>query len=102
MRIRTARDIGAVIRAARKRAGLTQSELASRIGAGTRWVSLIENGSPVAELGRVLRALQILGIELDAATPDRPSPSDHCSATELSAADELDAIIRAHLPEPHQ
>jgi transcriptional regulator with XRE-family HTH domain len=67
MLIRTAREIGLLIKDTRKAAGLTQAALAERVGASRQWVRLVELGnSPRIELGLTLRALTALGITLDA------------------------------------
>ena len=66
MLIRTPADLGAIIRDRRKQLKLDQAVLASRIGVSRQWVIQIEHGRPRAELGLVLRALDALGIQLDA------------------------------------
>lgn len=72
MLVRTARDIGKLIRAARKAKGWTQARLARELGSTQKWVSQIENGRPGADLDRVLRALSLLGVILDARLPGYP------------------------------
>ena len=62
--IRTPTDLGAVIRDRRKQLGLDQASLAKRIGVSRQWVIGIERGRARAEVGLVLRALDILGIGL--------------------------------------
>jgi HTH-type transcriptional regulator / antitoxin HipB len=64
VRVRTPKDVGALIKARRKAIGLGQAELATLIGASRLWVSEIENGKPGASLGLVLRTLSVLGLEL--------------------------------------
>jgi y4mF family transcriptional regulator len=81
MRVRTARDIGALVRDRRALLGWSQQDLADRSGASKRWVVAVEAGKPGAEIGLVLRALAALGLELDA----RPRPHER--------ADELDALL---------
>lgn len=61
-------QLGHRIRAARTAAGLTQIELARRMGTGQAEVSKIENGRHLPQLstmGRLLRALDIRLTELD-------------------------------------
>jgi len=65
MHIRTARDIGILIREARNRRGLSQAALAKLINTTQTWVSWIENGKPTAEIGSVLLALTTLGVEMN-------------------------------------
>lgn len=64
MRIRRPEDIAAAVREARRKAGLTQVELASRLEVNREWVYRLENGEPGVSLGMVLRALNVLGVHL--------------------------------------
>jgi HTH-type transcriptional regulator/antitoxin HipB len=66
MIIRTPREIALLVRDRRRTLGLTQAELAERVGASREWVRLLETGKPRLELGLTLRALNALGILLDA------------------------------------
>lgn len=67
MLIRTPREIGLLVRESRRTLGLTQAQLAERIGASREWVRLLESGAkPRLELGLTLRALTALSITLDA------------------------------------
>lgn len=65
MRVRTPSDLGAVIRDRRKQLKLDQARFAKRIGVSRQWVIEIERGHPRAELGLVLRALDVLDIQID-------------------------------------
>ena len=56
--------LAACIREERRRQGATQVELAGISGVGTRFVSDVENAKESAEVGKVLRLLQRLGLEL--------------------------------------
>lgn len=67
--IRTAGDLGRLIRAARRAAGLTLAECAGANGVGIRFLSELERGKETAELGRALRIVSSLGIRLQAAAP---------------------------------
>ena len=62
--IRDSSDFGQAVRAARKRAGLSQARLSERCGCSQRFVSELERGKPTAELGRALRLFDELGIPL--------------------------------------
>jgi HTH-type transcriptional regulator / antitoxin HipB len=66
MFIRTPADLGAVIRDRRKQLGLDQSTLAKRVGVSRQWVIGVERGHARAAMGLVLRAIDALGIRLDA------------------------------------
>ena len=43
---------------------MTQTALAERVGVSRQWVAGIERGKPRAELGMVLRTLEILDLEV--------------------------------------
>lgn len=66
MLIRSATDLGAILRDRRKELSLDQATLAKRIGVSRQWVIEVEHGHPRAELALVLRAADILDIQLDA------------------------------------
>jgi len=80
MLVRTPADLGAVIRDRRKQLKLDQAAFAKRIGVSRYWVIMIERGHPRAELGLVLRAFDVLDIQLDASIREtnrrRPSAVD--------------------------
>lgn len=56
--------LGAAVRAARKRHGLTQVELAGLAATGPRFISDLERGKPSTELGKALDVLAVLGLRL--------------------------------------
>lgn len=62
--IRTPRDLGALIRQERINAGLDQQTLANRAGVSRLWINEVERGKPGASVGRVLKTLAVLGVEL--------------------------------------
>lgn len=61
---RTAKQIGAIIRRARRQAGFTQAQLGERIGMRQATVSNLEEGESATQLGTLLDALTALGLEL--------------------------------------
>ncbi len=73
-------DFGSYMRACRTGAGLSQAELASRVGVSRKWISEVENGKATVELGRVVAAFSCLGLVLRA----EPTPA-------------LDVAVEAHL-----
>jgi HTH-type transcriptional regulator / antitoxin HipB len=81
MRIRTASDVGALVRHTRKQKGMSQEELAARVGVTRRWISALESGKARAELALVLATLDALGLVL--ITEDAPTGS----------AVDLDAVL---------
>lgn len=55
-------SLGAYIREERKAKGLTQSELAEYCGVGINFVSNVERGKATAEIGKVMRLMDMLGL----------------------------------------
>jgi y4mF family transcriptional regulator len=85
MFIRTPADLGAVIRDRRKQLGLDQSTLAKRIGVSRQWVIGVERGHARAAMGLVLRAIDALGIRLDADTQPMSRHGSTASAVDIDA-----------------
>jgi HTH-type transcriptional regulator/antitoxin HipB len=87
-KIITTRDLAAAIRGRRFALGMTQADLAARVGVSRPWLSQIESGKPTANIGLVIRLLDALGLQLE--VTDRP-PSADDSPTDLDALlDEYD------------
>ncbi len=62
----SSKDLGSLLREARRRAGLTLAECAGASGVGIRFLSELERGKESAELGLALRVAAALGIRLQA------------------------------------
>ncbi|NCT41608.1 MAG: helix-turn-helix transcriptional regulator [Alphaproteobacteria bacterium] len=60
---RSPEQLGNTIRRARKKRGMSQSELGERAGLRQETISLIENGNPAAKLETILAILSVLGLE---------------------------------------
>jgi HTH-type transcriptional regulator / antitoxin HipB len=58
------REIGALVRRARKQARLTQAQAAARCGVGTRFLSELENGKPTVHLDKVLQVLEAFNLQI--------------------------------------
>lgn len=56
--------IAQAIRAARRRHGLTQTQLAGLAGTGLRFISELERGKPGVALDKVLAVLAVLGLRV--------------------------------------
>lgn len=76
VRLRRPHDLADLIRDGRARAGLSQGELAARVGASRQWVSLVENGRTGVAFDLVMGALQALGYRLFVDSPDEASIRD--------------------------
>lgn len=74
-RIRSSRDLGQLIAAARRRRGLTQREVADALGVTQAWISEVEQGKQRAWVGQVLRLMACLGIDLACTIRDDSSAS---------------------------
>jgi HTH-type transcriptional regulator/antitoxin HipB len=57
-------QLGAAIRHKRRAIGMRQAELAAMSGVGARFLSELENGKPTAEIGKALRVLKRLGLDV--------------------------------------
>jgi y4mF family transcriptional regulator len=68
----TPAEIGDIVRATRKAAGLRQDELAGAAGVGLRFVVDLEAGKPTAQIGKALQVLAALGCSLDITPPPEP------------------------------
>lgn len=64
MLIRTPSDLGALIRDRRMKLGLDQKSLAQKVGVSRQWIVAAEQGKPRAEIGLLLRTIDVLGIRL--------------------------------------
>lgn len=71
MRVRTIREIGLLVKAERKRQGLTLQTVADRVGCTRQWVAALEGGGERLEVALVLRTLAVLGVRLEAYPADR-------------------------------
>lgn len=58
-----AKNIGELIKTARKKQGFTQAEAAGYLNVGIRFLSELENGKATVQLGKVLQVLEGLGYE---------------------------------------
>jgi y4mF family transcriptional regulator len=59
--ITSPQSLGTVLRASRKRLGLTQDDLALAAGVGLRFIVELEAGKPTVRLEQVLRVVDALG-----------------------------------------
>ncbi len=89
MLIRTSIDLGAVIRDHRRRLGLDQRSLAERVGVSRQWIVEVEKGKSRAEIGLVLRTLDVLGVALAVAD------SAPAGAEDVAPVVDIDAIVDA-------
>lgn len=60
----TAADIGTAVRKKRKEDGLTLADAAALSGVGYRFMSDLENGKETVQVGKVLKVLTALGLNM--------------------------------------
>ncbi len=65
--ITNARQLGAEVREARKKRGLSQEDLAARAGVSRAWLTRFETGHPTASIEPLFRVLSALDLSLDLA-----------------------------------
>ncbi|SAK57087.1 XRE family transcriptional regulator [Caballeronia catudaia] len=68
--IRDVVALGTLVRAVRIAQGFRRDELAAATGLSPKFISQVEAGKETAQLGKVLRLLAELGIDLFAETPN--------------------------------
>jgi hypothetical protein len=69
IKIRSPRELGLLVRAARKTQQLRMDDVAGSTGVGHVFVREVERGKPTVQLGRVMKLLAELGIKLEADAP---------------------------------
>ncbi|TDT88825.1 HTH-type transcriptional regulator/antitoxin HipB [Azorhizobium sp. AG788] len=73
---RTEKQLGAILRRARKQAGLTQGGLGERIHLRQGTVSRLEAGAPALQLRTLMAALSALDLELVVRPRGKADPAD--------------------------
>ncbi|MGY3621581.1 helix-turn-helix domain-containing protein [Bradyrhizobium sp. USDA 10063] len=73
---RTEKQIGAILRRARKHKRLTQSDLGKRIHLRQGTISRLEGGAPAIQLRTLMEALAALDLELVIRPRTKGSPAD--------------------------
>ncbi len=67
----TAKEIGDIVRNARRQQGMTQPQLAMACGTGVRFIVDLEAGKETCQIGKVLTVIQMLGLKISVAEPVR-------------------------------
>jgi len=65
----TPKQIGQLIKSARKRLRVTQKDLALTSGTGLRFIIELEKGKPTCQIGKALTVLHTLGISMELSLP---------------------------------
>jgi HTH-type transcriptional regulator/antitoxin HipB len=85
--LRNPEQLGRAIRLKRLEKGLSQKALAEKIGVERKWIIRLESGNSRAELGLILKALDVLNIQTSLG--DRKSSSSKGSSSQRSRLDEV-------------
>ena len=75
-RMLTPAEIGRIVRASRKDAGLRQDELAGAAGVGLRFLVELERGKATAQIGKTLQVLHALGCSFEITPPPQPEGTE--------------------------
>ncbi len=78
-------QLGAHLRAARERRGLSASELARRVGVDRRTIARLEGGEPTASIGVLLQALAVLDLARGFAEVIAPEHDHEAALAEVRA-----------------
>ena len=73
---RNEKQIGAILRRARRKAGLTQEALGERVHLRQGTISHLEAGKPAVQLRTLMATLSSLGLEIVVRRRSRGSPAD--------------------------
>jgi HTH-type transcriptional regulator / antitoxin HipB len=76
----TTKQMGEMIKAARKNMGVTQRALAMTSGTGLRFIVELEKGKPTCQFGKVLTVIHTLGISLRLTLPEACKPRKRAGA----------------------
>lgn len=71
MKIKNVREFGQLIKEARQAQNLRQVDLAAASGCGERFIVDLEKGKPTCEFEKAIVVAQMLGITLEAKTPEK-------------------------------
>lgn len=58
------KKLGAILKQARKKQGLTQEQLAATTGVGVRFIRELEQGKESCHIGKALKVAAMLGIDV--------------------------------------
>ncbi len=73
-RVRSAGELGQLVRAHRKGKGLTLETVSGLGNLSTRFLSEFERGKETAEIGKILKALRTLGLDIVVRPRGGPTP----------------------------
>ncbi|ROS21711.1 MULTISPECIES: helix-turn-helix transcriptional regulator [unclassified Rathayibacter] len=81
IKARKASDLASIVRAVREESGLSQTELAERIGLSREYVVNLETGQPTLYARRLFRIMHELGITVSLEYQDSARDDDGVTAS---------------------
>lgn len=72
--IHSPEELGLIVRAVRKSAGIRQDDMAALAQLSKQFAADVEHGKPTAQIGRVIRLLDNLGLKLSVHVPESAEP----------------------------
>jgi HTH-type transcriptional regulator/antitoxin HipB len=78
--VRTPEQVPALLQSFRKAAGLTQAEVAARLGVTQQTMSAMERNADSVSVARLMKLLAVLGVELVLSQEPAAAPEVHASA----------------------
>lgn len=99
MRVRDAQELGRLVRARRMELGLSQSELAARVGSTRQWLSRFEQATNDVSLTHALAVLHALDLSIEVPSPALPLRLTPHNARQPPHP--LLALTRLHLNQRH-
>lgn len=83
-KITSVADIGVLVRATRKSAGIRIDDLASMAGVSKQYLADLELGKPGVQMGKALQVLQELGLYVYVDAPDSTQPHVQASSEHIA------------------
>ena len=88
--IRSTAELGKLVRAHRKNKGLTLETVSGLGNLSTRFLSEFERGKETAEIGKILKTLKTLGLEISLQPKNPQSSSLHSVLATITGAENHD------------
>ena len=90
--ISSSKDLGTVLTRARKKQGLSQREVAARLGVTQKWISEVEQGKSRAWIDKVLELSYFLGVQLYV------TETDNSTVAPITDEPSIDEILAPYSP----